>query len=228
MAYSPIIPPAENREPARFDTVEYGDNWKTASAKVNANFVELYASIASMVPVVGTVGTLAEVVGEGEPVDNDYASLTVNPTGDDNSLSYTSKLAGVDGNQITVTYVDPGDAEVPLSVAVNNGTDIVVTLETDVSEAIVTTAAEIKALIEGDETADALVTVEVDAADSGSGDDGSGVVTAMVVDDLAGGVDGTGRGVAGPGSRYTDIETPTLYINTGTADAPTWVALAEA
>lgn len=37
---------------------------------------------------------------------------------------------------------------------------------------------------------------------------------------------GTGEGVAGRGSRYTDIAAGALYINTGTQAQPTWTQLA--
>jgi hypothetical protein len=41
------------------------------------------------------------------------------------------------------------------------------------------------------------------------------------------GVSGTGVGVAGPGSLYSDATTTTakLYINTNTMASPTWVAV---
>lgn len=36
----------------------------------------------------------------------------------------------------------------------------------------------------------------------------------------------TGEGVAGPGSRYTDVTAGALYLNTGTKAEPVWEALA--
>lgn len=36
---------------------------------------------------------------------------------------------------------------------------------------------------------------------------------------------GTGAGVAGPGSRYTDITAGKLYINTNTKASPTWTVV---
>lgn len=164
--------------------------------------------------------------GEGAPEDAAQASLTVNPVGDDNSLTFTAVAFGAGGNDITIEYVDPSDAEIPLSVAVA-GSAIVVTLETDDQEAIVTTAADILAAIEADEDADALVTVAIDTADSGSGDDGSGVVTAMEATALEGG-EGNGIGVALPGALFIDTDGGDVYRNSGSQAEPAWAQLADA
>ncbi len=174
--------------------------------------------------VYGTIGDLIEIVGEGVPTASAQATANVNPTGDDNSLTFTAKAYGESGNDISVVYVDPEDADVALGVELD-GSAIIVTLSTDGEGAITATAAEIKAAIEAHEGANALVTVAVHTADSGSEDDGSGVVTAMAAVDLEGG-DGLQVGVAGKGSRYTDVENGTLYLNTGTKAQPVWTQLA--
>lgn len=107
-----------------------------------------------------------------------YATMTTACTGTNNDLTFTAKASGTGGNSISVTYVNPGGAGA-LSVAVV-GTDITVTLA--YSGAITSTAAEVKAAVEAKAEAAALVTVSYP-----TGNDGSGVVTAVSKTTLAGG-----------------------------------------
>lgn len=177
----------------------------------------------SVVDPEGAIAAVVEIIGEGAPDASALAELDVNPAGDDNGLTFTAVAYGEAGNDISIAYVDPGTPLAALSVSVD-GTAITVSLETDDSEptpAILTTAAEVLAAIEAEPAADALVSVAIDASDTGEGDDGSGVVTEMETDLLEGGA-GVGVGVAGPGSRYTDITNAKLYINGGTAAQPDW------
>lgn len=169
---------------------------------------------------------VVELFGDGAPVAPVQAALTVNPAGAENALTFTAVAFGDSGNDITIEYRAQDAAEAPLTVSVD-GTAIVVLLEMDDSDppAIVSTAADVLAAIEASAEASALVTVAIAASDTGDSDDGSGVVTARTAANLADG-EGTGVGVAGKGSRYTDYTTPDLYLNTGTADEPDWVALA--
>jgi hypothetical protein len=113
------------------------------------------------------------------------ATYTTTLTGADNDLVYTADqdVTGYAGNDITITYVDPGANDAALEVVVT-GTDIVVNLATGVAGAITTTADDIKTALALTDAAD-LVSV----ADSGA-DDGSGVVTALTIHSLAGGGDG--------------------------------------
>jgi hypothetical protein len=78
------------------------------------------------------------------------------------SVTYTANDRGTDGNSITVTLIDPGDVDIPLSIDVT-GTDIVVTLETDGLGVILTTASDLVAAINLDVPASDLITA------SGSG-----------------------------------------------------------
>lgn len=167
-----------------------------------------------------TTGNVVDLVGEGVPDDAVQATWNVNPTGDDNSLTFTAVAYGEEGNDITVAYVDPGSASAALSVDVV-GSAITVNLGTDTASAINSTAADVLAAIEGDAAADALVSVAIHTGDTGTADDGSGVVTAMAAHALEDGA-GTGIAVAGPGSRYTDITNAKLYINGGTLAVPVW------
>jgi hypothetical protein len=92
--------------------------------------------VIPQVPIEGAAADAANLLlsGEGAPEDAARAALTVNPAGDDNSLTFTAVAYGTAGNAITIEYVDPADAEIPLSVDVT-GTAIVVTLETDDADA---------------------------------------------------------------------------------------------
>lgn len=96
-------------------------------------------------------------------------------------LTYTAVQAGVFGNSITITYLDPGGNDEALDVSVV-GTDIVVSLATGGAGAITSTANDILAAIEASAEASELVTVAV----TGTGTD---VQTAAAEAPLA---DGTG------------------------------------
>jgi len=102
--------------------------------------------------------------------------------GDDNALTWIAQDAGSAGNGITVALEDPGGTSQDLSVAVNYN-DITVSLSTDGTDAIDSTAAEVISAIEGDADASALVSVDNTGESSGSG-----VVTEESTD-LAGGTD---------------------------------------
>ncbi|MFZ4539209.1 hypothetical protein [Propionivibrio sp.] len=158
--------------------------------------------------------------GTGVPENAVQAALTVNPAGDDNSLTFTAVAYGAGGNAITIEYVDPGAASASLGVVVS-GPTITVNLATDVNSAITSTAAEVLTAIEASTAAVALITVAIDTSDAGNADDGSGVVTAMAVDTFAGGA-GTGVGLAKKGCEYVNTTTGLAYRNTGTLAVPVW------
>ena len=109
------------------------------------------------------------------------ATLETDLAGNNNDLKFTSKLKGHFGNAIKVEYVDPDAASAKLGVTVS-GTTISVSLATDASKDITSTAALVKAAIEATPAAAALVTVANKAADTGAG-----VVTAMAATALANG-----------------------------------------
>lgn len=154
----------------------------------------------------------------GAPDDAAQAALTVNPTGDDNGLIFTARAYGTEGNSISVEYVDPG-ADAALSVSVFRQA-ITVNLAY-AEEAITSTAAEVLAAIEAHSEANQLVTVAIQTADSGSGDDGSGIVTAMAAASLTGGA-GTGIGIVSKGALVVDTTNGALYQNTGTQAVPAY------
>ena len=128
-------------------------------------------------------GQVTEPAAAAAPVNGVAAALTTALTGNNNDLVFTAKTKGAAGNSITITYVDPGEETATETVEVT-GTDIVVTLRS--VSATLSTAAQVKAAIEADAGANALVAVANAAAN-----DGSGSVIAMAEDALEGGVDCT-------------------------------------
>jgi hypothetical protein len=117
------------------------------------------------------------------PVNAIAASLATALTGTNNDLDFTAKVKGAAGNDITITYVNPGVETATESVAVT-GSDIVVTLRRVSS--VLSTAAQVQAAIEANAEANALVSVENHSTDTGASS-----VIAMSETPLAGGVDGT-------------------------------------
>jgi hypothetical protein len=163
------------------------------------------------------------VSNAGAPDDAAQAALTLNPAGDDNSLIFTARASGAEGNSISVAYVDPGGTTAALAVSVHRQA-ITVSLARAAS-AITSTAAEIMAAIQADGLANQLVTVALDEADTNFVD-GSGVVAAAAAAALEGG-EGTAIGMV-PGGLLVDTENANTYRNDGTAAAPVWVMLGDA
>ncbi len=126
------------------------------------------------------------------------ATFTTSLTGTNNDLTYTAKSASASGNTITLTYVVAG-ANTPLTVSVTDSA-ITVNVATNGSSAATSTAAQVKTAVDGSAPASALVSVA-----NATGNDGTGVVTAMSVQTLAGGRTGeTSRGAKGWGrKRFT-------------------------
>lgn len=112
------------------------------------------------------------------------AVLTTNLAGTNNDLVYTSVAKSESANNITIKYTDPYANNQALNISVS-GDDINVTLATNASGAITTTATQIITAIQASTPASALVTVA-----SASGNNGSGIVTAMTKTNLAGGTVG--------------------------------------
>lgn len=175
-----------------------------------------------------TADTTATLItsGAGAPDDAVQATLSRNPAGDDNALTFTAVAYGTGGNAITIAYVDPAANDAALGVVVV-GSAITVNLATDEVGAITSTAAEILDEIEASGPADALVTVAIDASDSGEADDGSGIVTALASAPMTGGA-GSAIGLVVPGGFYIDTTGAQPYRNDGTQAVPVWIALADA
>ena len=111
------------------------------------------------------------------------ATLTTALAGDNNDLTYTADASGPTGNNIRVTYVVAG-IDTPLSVSVA-GNDISVNIATDAGGVATSTAAQVRDAVNADAGASALVT-----AANAIGGDGTGVVEAMPLTNLASGDDG--------------------------------------
>lgn len=110
-----------------------------------------------------------------------YAELTTNLSGGNNNIRYVARDAGPDGEEISVSYVDPGEPEQSLSVSVE-GKEITVSLATDSTGAVVSTAVNVINAIIGNAAAHALVHIEIK-----SGETGLGIVTPMEAAHLEGG-----------------------------------------
>lgn len=108
------------------------------------------------------------------------AALTTALTGTNNDLTYTAKTVGASGNAITLTYVVAG-VSTPLSVSVS-GNAITVNVATDATSVATSTAAQVRDAVNASGPASALVT-----AANATGNDGTGVVTALAATPLAGG-----------------------------------------
>lgn len=127
--------------------------------------------------VIGIVGTAPN----SEP--DVKASTSFGVVASNNALTITSKKAGTLGNATSIRLVNPGTASQALSVSVT-GDAITVNLATNASSQITSTASQVKAAIEALPAAAALVTVTHTGASTGVG-----VVTALAVTLLTGGVD---------------------------------------
>jgi len=112
--------------------------------------------------VIGVVGTAPNSAPEVK------ASLLTGTVASNNALTFTSKMVGVLGNDITVHLKDPKANSAALSVVVT-GKDIVVSLATGSTGAITSTAAQIKTAIEANATANAMVGLANTGASTGAG-----------------------------------------------------------
>ena len=120
------------------------------------------------------------------------AALDIGDDTANQAIRLTADTAGAAGNDINIKLTDPEATSSGLSVNVV-GNSIEVSLETDGADALVSTAADVVAAINGAAAAAALVTAEVhpDATD------GSGVMEAMDdFENLDGGADAVTENIA--------------------------------
>ena len=132
-------------------------------------------------PGLGMAKLVANGAGGVKPAP--AATLATGVVANNNALTWTAKKAGADGNNISITIIDPAGNNGALSVDVV-GRDINVTCATDGASAIASTAAEIKTAIDASAAAD-LVTVANTGASTGAA-----LVVAVAKTDMAGGEDG--------------------------------------
>lgn len=133
------------------------------------------------------------------------ATLDTGTVGANNAITWTANEPGTDGDDITVTIIDPAGNNVALSVDVD-GTDIVVTGATDGASALTSTAAQVIAAVLEHDTASQLVTASNKGASSGVG-----VVLAVAETPLAGGSDAASEGAI-LGTALTAANAAAKYI----------------
>lgn len=112
--------------------------------------------------IIGVVGTAPDSAPEVK------ATLATGSVTSNNALTWTSKLVGLLGNNISVHLKDPKANSATLAVVVS-GRAIVVNLATDSSGAVTSTAAQVKTAIEASTEATALVGVANTGASTGAG-----------------------------------------------------------
>lgn len=127
------------------------------------------------------------------------ASATLDPAGNNNNIVITAKTAGTDGNSIKVQLKDPAGNDKALAVLLEGDT-IVVSLATGAAGAITSTATEIIAAINKDLDAKQLI-----IAANATGNDGTGVMTAIAATPLTGGVAAAGAAAEGVLSNDVDV-----------------------
>lgn len=110
--------------------------------------------------------------------DGTKGTLTVDCTNSDSDIVFTAKSKHIGSDKISVAYIDPASASQSLSINVD-GRKITVSLATDTGSTITSTAADVKAAIEADSDANALVTMTLETS-------GTGVVEAKAEDSLDG------------------------------------------
>lgn len=133
------------------------------------------ATVASA--IIGIVGTAPDSQAEIK------ATLATGVPASNNGLTWTSKLAGILGNKISVKLLDPKANSQALAVTVS-GQAITVSLATGSTGTITTTAAQVITAIAGNAAANALVGVV-----STSPSTGAAAVAAVPLTYLTGGVD---------------------------------------
>lgn len=112
--------------------------------------------------VIGVVGTAPDAAQEVK------ASLQTGFAAANNALTWTAKLDGALGNDITVHLKDPKANSATLSVAVT-GKAIVVSLATGSTGAVTSTAAQVVTAVAANADANALVGVANTGASTGAG-----------------------------------------------------------
>ncbi len=112
--------------------------------------------------VIGIVGTAPDAAGATA------ATLTTGRSAINTEIVFTAASTGTAGNTITINLVDPGGETQALAVAVA-GQAITVSLATDVSGAITSTAEDVIDAVNADAPAAALVTAAHGGASTGLG-----------------------------------------------------------
>lgn len=117
-----------------------------------------------------------------EPGATSTATLTTGVVANDTALVWTAVETGSPGNGVAVALLDPAANGSALAITVS-GKSLFVSLATDGGGDITTTGAQLIAAVAGNANAAALVSVA-----NATGSDGSGVLEASALRNLAGGV----------------------------------------
>jgi hypothetical protein len=131
-----------------------------------------------------------------------YATLETALAGSNDDLKYTARLGGTAGNSIQVEYLVAG-LNTALSVSAS-ATKITVNVATDGAGAATSTAAQVRAAIRASAACMALIR----SVEFKTGNDGTGVVSALAAANLSG---GTGSGLV-TYALATDIDTLSVSI----------------
>lgn len=137
-----------------------------------------YGSVAGVAAYVKRLTNAAGTFSDGTA-----SSLTTTLAGANNDLVFTARQIAADGDGITVAYVNPG--VLATLVVTVSGRAISVALAHD-GVSITSTAGAVALAIAAKPSAAALVSVA-----NATGNDGTGVVTALAATSLAGGVSPT-------------------------------------
>lgn len=163
-------------------------------------FVEAGEEITAPVDI--AVGADGKAVVAG---GDSAASLKTGVVGNNNAITWTARDAGPDGNDLSVTIVDPPGNNVALSVDVD-GDEIVVTLATDGSSNPTSTATQVIEAVKEHDVASQLVT-----AANTAGSSGAGVVAAAAKASLSGGSEAEGP-TAVVGKALTSADEAGKYV----------------
>jgi hypothetical protein len=171
---------AEDNFIGTLDQIDLDGRMNAASVQVRG-FVE-------DVPYTGAPALgLQELVANGAggvkpPAAAVAASLATGVVANNNAITFTAKKAGLAGNDISITMIDPAGNNGALSVDVV-GRDINITCATDGASAIASTAADIIAAVIASAAGDLVTPTNTGAST------GAALVVAVAKTDLAGGTD---------------------------------------
>lgn len=133
-------------------------------------------------PTAPKVGDALSVQGSGF---SNVATLTTALTGTNNDIKLTAVARGTAGNAAHLVLLDPSGNNAALSITVS-GAVVTAHLATGSGGAITTTAAQLLVALAASAPATALFTAAL-----ATGNDGTGVVTALTSTALTGGTDDT-------------------------------------
>jgi hypothetical protein len=148
--------------------------------------LELYDSDGTTLLATGVYDTTLDDDGNGVA---GRAHLRTMVAGSANDLRFTAVAAGAAGNLVSIEFRDPGAANQALSVATtgSSGNAIVVTLGTNATGTITSTAQDVIDSIRASAAASALVTVAGDNTAPGDFGAGGGLMSALPATNLIAG-----------------------------------------